>query len=197
MQKLSLGILAGVVLFVLTLVGFLIARGRSIPNDAGYLPPTKADFRVKEVHLQEAGSDNVLWKLDADQALVFKREGKTVLRSVAITVQEPDRTWYVTGQEGELLETTKDIVIRKNVVLLSSDGIRVETDSLRWHAKDKRVWTDSPVTLYRRGAVIRGQGLEARLAEERTAVKGRLRATFTRVRADLPPAPVAARDQVR
>ncbi len=197
MQKLSLGILAGVLLFVLTLVGFLVARGRSVPNDPVYLPPTKADFRVKEVHLQEAGRNNVLWKLDADQAEVFKREGKTVLRSVAITVQEPDRTWYVTGEEGDLIEATKDVVIRKNVVLLSSDGIRLETDSLRWHAKDKRVWTDSPVTLYRRGAVITGQGLEARLAEERTAVKGRVRATFTRMRPGLPPASVAARGHVR
>jgi LPS export ABC transporter protein LptC len=197
MRKLSIGILAGVLLFVLALVGFLLTRGRPVPSDPRDLPPTKADFRVKEVHLQEEGSDKVLWKLDADQAEVFEREGKTLLRGVTITIQEPDRTWNVTGEEGDLVQATKDVSIRKNVVLVSSDGIRLETDSLRWHAKDKRVWTDSPVTLYRSGAVIRGQGLEARLAEERTSVKGRVRVTFTQTRSEPPSPPVADRSHAR
>ena len=80
-------------------------------------------------------------------------------------------------------------MIRKNVVLVSTDGIRLETDTLRWQAKEKRVWTDSPVVLYRKGVIVRGQGLESRVAEERTAVKGRVSATFTRARSGPLPLP--------
>ncbi|OGL04220.1 MAG: LPS export ABC transporter periplasmic protein LptC [Candidatus Rokubacteria bacterium RIFCSPLOWO2_02_FULL_68_19] len=63
-------------------------------------------------------------------------------------------------------------------MLTGSDGLRLETTTLRWQAKERRVWTNDPVTIFRDGAVIQGQGLEAWMADERTQVKGRLRATF-------------------
>lgn len=196
MQKLSLAILAAVGLFVLALAGVLILRGRHAQTDTGDLPPTRADYRIKEVYLQEK-SDNVVWKLTADQAEVFEREGRTVLRRVTIAIQQPDRSWTVTGEEGDLTDATKDVVIRKRVALISSDGIRLETDHLRWDAREKKVWTDAPVTLYRHGAVVTGQGLESRLAEEWTVVKGRVRAIFSRARSRPLPSPDAAPTEVR
>lgn len=184
MQKLSLAILGFVGLFVVAIVVILVVRGRSVQlqRDPSNLAPTRADLRVREVHLQEEGKDNVLWTLDADQAEVYEREGRTLLRGVTVTIQEPARTWNVTGEEGELVDANKDVVIRKNVVLISSDGIRLETEWLRWRSRDKRVWTDAPVTIHQKGAIIRGNGLENLMAEERTAVKGRVHATFTRAR---------------
>lgn len=191
MKKVSVTILACVVLFVLTLGVFLLTRRRAAQSDSTDPPLTNATFRVKDIHLQEEGSGNILWKLDADHAEVFEQEGKTVLRGVTITIQEADRAWKVTGEEGDLLDATKDVTIRKNVVLTSSDGTRLETDHLRWQAREKMVWTDTPVTLSRKGAVVTGQGLETRLAEERTAVKGPVRATFTRGRSVPSVSPVA------
>jgi len=193
MNKVSLAISVVVGLFVLAVVGMVVFRGRSVQRELAELPQSKADYRIKEIHLKEMGTENVLWTLDADQAEVFEQEGKTVLRRVRITIQGPDRTWTVTGDEGDLTDATKDVAIRKSVVLVSSDGTRLETDHLRWRAKEKRVWTDAPVTLYRKGAVVTGQGLEARLGEERTTVKGHVRATFTRARS----APLAARSEAR
>lgn len=177
-RRLSAGILAGVALFALVVVGLLIIKGR-LARDPGDLPPTKADYRIKEVRLQEQGSGKVQWKLVADQAEVFEREGKTRMRKVAITIEEPDRTWTVTGDEGDLLDATKDVEIRKNVVLVASDGFRLETDTLRWQAKERRVWTSDPVTIFREGAMVKGQGLDVWMSDERTRVRGRLRATFS------------------
>ena len=167
----------------------LTVRGRNVRTDPVDLPPSKADYRIKEVHLQEK-SEKVLWTLTADQAEIFEREGRTALRRITVVIQQPDRTWTVTGEEGDLADATKDVTIRKNVVVVSSDGTRLETDHLRWQAKEKRVWTDAPVILYRNGAVVSGQGLESRLAEEWTTVKGRVRATFTRARSGSLPSPV-------
>lgn len=196
MQKLSVGILVLVAMFVLVIAGMLIGRGRNVRTDPADLPPSKADYRIKAVHLQEK-SENVLWTLDADQAEIFEREGRTVLRRLTIAIREPDRTWTVTGEEGDLVDATKDVTIRKNVVLVSSDGTRLETDHLRWQAKEKRMWTDAPVTLYRNGAVVTGQGLESRLAEEWTTVKGRVRAIFTRARSGSFPSPVTGLVEAR
>ncbi|MFQ5521563.1 MAG: LPS export ABC transporter periplasmic protein LptC, partial [Candidatus Methylomirabilia bacterium] len=87
-----------------------------------------------------------------------------------------------TAEQGSLATATKDVDIRENVVLVGSDGIRLETDTLHWEAEARRMWTDTPVTIYGDGAVVTGQGLESWLAEGRTAVKGRVRATFTLTR---------------
>lgn len=180
MHKLAAGISIGVVLFVLILTGVVIVRGRTAQRAPAELPPTRADYRITEIHLQEERNEKVHWKLDADQAEIFEKEGKTILRQVTLTIQEPDRTWKVSGEEGDLLDATKDVAIRKNVVLVSSDGTRLETDHLRWQAKEKRVWTDAPVTLSGKGATITGTGLETWLEEERTAVRGPVRAIFAR-----------------
>ena len=176
-QRLSGWILTGVSVFALFLVGVLLIRGY-LAHDPDDLPPTKADYRIKEIRLQEHQSGKLQWRLVADQAEVFSREGKTVMQKVTVTIEEPDRTWTVTGDEGDLHDATKDVEVRKNVVLTGSDGLRLETNTLRWQAKERRLWTNDPVTIFRAGAVIRGQGLEAWMADERTQVKGRLRVTF-------------------
>jgi len=70
------------------------------------------------------------------------------------------------------------VELRGNVVLISSDGLRLETDKLRWDAEGQRAWTEDPVVIYRSGAVVRGVGFESKVAEEVSSVRGRVRATF-------------------
>ena len=121
--------------------------------------------------------DGVSWQLEADQAETYEKAGRTVLRKVRIRIQEPERSWTVTGDEGEMVQATKDVELRGNVVLISSDGLRLETTRLRWDADAKRAWTDEPVILLREGR--RGEGLGARRARGR-AEHRRSRAAFGR-----------------
>jgi LPS export ABC transporter protein LptC len=108
------------------------------------------------------------------------------MKKVTIKVDQPSksapsaRSWTVTGDEGDLNQETKDVELRGNVVLVSSDGLRLETERLRWDAEAQRAWTAEPVTIYRSGTVVRGTGFESRVAEEATSIKGRVRATFMR-----------------
>jgi LPS export ABC transporter protein LptC len=111
---------------------------------------------------------------------VFEKEGKTALAEVAVSVTEEARAWAIVGDEGDLYDASKNFEVRKNVVLTSSDGLRLETTVLRWHGEEKRLWTDVPVTLFRAGAVIQGTALNVRMGQEHTEVAGRVRATFTR-----------------
>ncbi len=177
-QRLSRILFVSVALFVVIVVGVLVLRGRgtqSLPSEA---PQTKADYRIKEVQLQEEMKDGVSWQLQADLAEAYEKAGKTLLRKVRILIQEPDRSWTVTGDEGEMTQASKDVELRGNVVLISSDGLRLETTRLRWDADAKRAWTDEAVILRQKGAVVRGTGLDARVGERNTAIKGRIRATF-------------------
>lgn len=177
-QRISRIIFVSVTLFVVVIVGVLVLRGRGAQSLPAEPVDTKADYRIKEVSLQEEMKDGVRWQLQADQAETFEQAGKTILRKVRIEIQEPERSWTVTGDEGEMVQASKDVELKGHVILISSDGMRLETTRLRWDADTKRAWTDEPVTVYQRGAVVKGQGLDARVGDRNTQIRGRIQATF-------------------
>jgi LPS export ABC transporter protein LptC len=184
MRKAPFIILTLVVVFLSVVVGVLVhrARGpRKLPTESA---TTNADYRLKQVHLQEQGRDGSRWQLDAEYSETFEEQNKTTMKKVTVKVDQPpkgdqaSRSWTVTGDEGDLNQETKDVELRGNVVLISSDGLRLETDRLRWDAEGQRAWTEDPVVIYRSGAVVRGVGFESKVAEEVSSVRGRVRATF-------------------
>lgn len=179
MRKLPIAILTCVVVFLAVVVGVLVTRTRG-PRTATPEPVlTKADYRIKEVHLQEEGRDSTHWQLDAEYGEVFEDQGRTMMKKVVIRVEQPARVWTVRADEGDMLRDTKDVELRGNVVLETSDGLRVETARLAWTAKEQRAWSDRPVTIYRTGVVVKGQGFESRVNEEATTIKGRVRAVLS------------------
>ena len=176
MHRLASRILIVVGVFVLVITVMLIARTRAVRVDSTDANLTKADLSIKEIQLEE-DSGGVRWQLRADQALVFEGEGRTWLRRVDVKVDERNRSWTIVGEEGDL-DRAKNLEVRRNVVMTSDDGFRLETSVLRWHAADRRLWTDQPVRIVRSGAVIEGRALDVKMAEEATTITGRVRAVF-------------------
>jgi LPS export ABC transporter protein LptC len=179
MRRLSLVILGCVAVFLSVLVGVLVAKsrgGKQVPVEAAQ---TKADYRIKEVHLQEEDRAGGRWQLDAEYGEIFEGQGRTVMKKVTIRMNQPTRVWTVSSDEGELARDTRDVELRGNVIVVTSDGLRLETDRLNWTAAEQRAWTDRPVTIRRDGVVVQGQGFESRVNEEATRIKGRVRATIT------------------
>lgn len=188
MKRWSTGILVAVVAFVGAIAVLMMQTDRE-PAHQEEAAVSAADYRIREVRLREESRHGTRWQLDAEEAEVFEEAGRTSLRSIRITVEDGGLTWTVTGEEGDLAQASKDVELRGNVVVVASDGLRLETARLRWDGSGERAWTDDPVTLYRPGAVVEGRGLEARIREERLAVGGRVRATLTppgRTRAGAP-----------
>jgi LPS export ABC transporter protein LptC len=180
MRKIPLIILTCVVVFLASVVGVLVTRSRGPKAQPAVDPaPTNADYRIKEVHLQEEGRGSTKWQLDADYGEMFEAQGKTAMRKVRVRVEEPARVWMVSADEGDMLRESRDVELRGHVVLVTSDGLRVETERLSWVAKEQRAWTDQPVTIYRGGMVVHGQGFESRVNEGATTIRGRLRAVLT------------------
>jgi LPS export ABC transporter protein LptC len=177
MRHIARGILVVVALFVLAVGGTLVVRSRAVRVEPIEPSPTTADLRIKEVDIEE-DARGVRWRLTAEQAEVYESEGRTTLRRLAVDVFERDRSWTIVGDEGDLFQKEKHVEIRRNVVVSSSDGVRLETSVLRWDGAGRRLWTDAPVTLSRERSVIRGSGLEVRLGDERTTVTGPVHARF-------------------
>ena len=176
MRRISFGILAAVGLFVVVVTGTLVLKARSARVEP-VEPPSKADFRIKAVQLEEE-SGNVRWKLVADQAEIFEGEGRTGLRRPVVDIRQPSRAWRVRGDEGDVMQRTKDIEVRNHVVLVSDDGLRLETSVLRWQAGAQRLWTNAPVRITRDGTTIEGSGLVVNMTQETAEVAGRVRAEF-------------------
>lgn len=168
-----------VAVFVLAVAGTLITRSRSVHMETTGAAPSSADLAIKEVRLQEE-SPGRRWQLVADEAAVFEQEGRTALKNITVHVRDRERSWTIVGQEGDLFKQTQDFEIRDQVVVTSDDGVRLETAVLRWHNEDRRLWTDAPVRILREGTVVQGRGLDVRMADDVTTVKGPVRATFTR-----------------
>ena len=177
MRKISLAILIVVALFSGTVGATLYVRSRAIRPPVKERVASKADYRIKEVNLQEESGD-VRWKLVADVAEIFESEGRTRLRNPVVDIEEPQRKWRVSGDVGEVHQATNDIVVRDNVVVLSDDGLKLETSELQWFAKERRLTTSAPVVLSGHGAVVRGTGLDVDVSREYAVVKGRVRAIF-------------------
>lgn len=182
MQKTAAGILLGVVLFVTVVIGVLIVKGHRAARPPADIVPAQSDQQIKEVHLKEDAKGDYRWSLDAEQADSYESTGKTLLRKVVIGIEEPTRKWTITGDEGDLIQQTRDVELRGHIVLVSSDGLRLETTRLLWSSSESRAWTEEPVTVYRAGVVVTGSGLDTRPSEEVTIIRGPVRATFAGVK---------------
>jgi len=177
MHRLSRAILAVVVVFVLLVAATLFAKSRTMPADSADPAPSNADLHIKEVKIEE-DSGTIRWQLRAEQALVFEGEGRTHLRKIVVDVHQPDRSWNIVGEEGDLYQPAQDVEIRRNVVLTSSDGLRLETSVLRWQGGEKRLWTDVPVKMSRPGTLVLGSALDVRMEDDKATVAGPVQATF-------------------
>jgi LPS export ABC transporter protein LptC len=179
MQRLARFVPIVVVLFVVLVAALLVTRSRSarVASDPS---PSAADLSIKEVEIEEQ-SGGVRWHLKADQALVFEEEGRTSLRNISVIVRDKDRQWTIRADEGDVVQRSakrRNVEARKNVVVTSSDGMRLETTVLRWDAEGKRLWTDAPVRVVRAGSIIEGKAFDLRMADETATINGRVRAQF-------------------
>lgn len=179
MRNLARVILVVVAVFVVTVTAVLIVTSRTARVESPEPSPTKADLQIKHVDLEEEAR-GVRWRLKAEQALMFEASGQTQLRKLVANIQQRNRAWTIVADEGDLERKTNNVEVRHNVVVTSDDGLRLETSVLRWEAAGKRLWTDAPVVMSRRGSVVHGTGLEVRMTEEATTISGPVRATFVR-----------------
>ena len=181
MPNLARAILVIVAVFVVAVGITLVVRKRTAGVESLGPALSSADLRIKDVDLEEV-TNGVRWRLRAEQALMYDQEGRTNLRNLTVRVFQKDRSWTILGDEGDLDQKTKNVEVRKNVVITSSDGLRMDTSVIHWDADAQRLWTDEPVTLSRDGSVIQGTAFDMTTDDENATVAGRVRATFTRSR---------------
>jgi LPS export ABC transporter protein LptC len=148
--------------------------GRRAPTPVQQ-PPQQAEYQIKEVHINETLEGNLRWTLNADQAEVYDEKGVTVMRKVVVQLFSKDGDWTVTSDEGTLDNNRRDVSLKGNVVIRSSDGLEMRTPTLGWNNEQRALATDDDVEISREGTTITGKGLTVHMKDERAAVRRNVR----------------------
>ncbi len=176
MRRLSIVFLVCFVGLVAGLGGMIAwkVRGRQA---AAPPPPVQnaADYRIREIHINETLEGNLRWTLDADEAEVFDKDQRTVMRKVVVKVFSKDAVWTGTADEGVLDNQKHDVSLSGHVVVTSNDGLTIRTPELFWQNQERHLYTQHPVEITRPGTTITGRGLDVRMQEHQAVVEKNVR----------------------
>jgi LPS export ABC transporter protein LptC len=133
---------------------------RVVPGAAsGELPDQEvSDFMVTET---DAGKPE--WTLHARSAAMFNARNVLVARGVRVDFFDDTGklSSTLTSREGEMHQVRRDMVARGNVVLQTTEGTRMSTESLRFLNASQRIVSDDFVRVERQGDVLTGYGFES------------------------------------
>ncbi len=152
-------------------------RGRSSP-----------DMKITGFHLVETKDGAKLWEIWGDLAEVFEKEGVArvmkVSRQVTVTLYSEQGKLTSRSDKATLNMRTKDVRLEGNITATSEAGSSLQTESLDWSAKERRLFTRSPVTLVKGGLISRGVGMEAETDLELARLLSRVRSQVLRISAE-------------
>jgi LPS export ABC transporter protein LptC len=133
---------------------------RAVPGaSSGDLPDQEvSDFMVTET---DAGKPE--WTLHARSAAMFNARNVLVARGVRVDFfdDKGERSSTLTAREGEMHQVRRDMTARGNVVLQTTEGTRMSTESLRFLNQTQKIVSDDFVRVERQGDVLTGYGFES------------------------------------
>ncbi|MFO7638032.1 MAG: LPS export ABC transporter periplasmic protein LptC [bacterium] len=123
----------------------------------------RPDQIIEGFTMHESASGERLYKLEADTAYVFERDGYVDVARLVVTFYSENGEVHarLVADEGTLQSRTNDLVARGNIVVRTADSTLLRTDSLGWNNDVRLVRTDAPVEILTPRGDVRGQGLVA------------------------------------
>jgi LPS export ABC transporter protein LptC len=102
------------------------------------------------------------WTFQARRAEIFERLhlAKAVEISVAY-LKKAEKISWLRADFGSIQTETHRMQVEGHVVMISKDGVVLETESLQWEPDSKKIVTKAPVLVRRGQSVLTGEGLVA------------------------------------
>lgn len=150
-----------VVLILVAMGLFIFTRDRKAPQKD--LPieemPQQVEQKILTFDLVNYAEDGMKkWQLKGDSADILA-EIVNLTNIDMETYDEPKVT--LTALKGAYDRENKEISLFEDVEALTSDGIRLTTDYLKWHGATDTITTDKPVRIERSDVVADGIGAKA------------------------------------
>ncbi len=109
------------------------------------------------------------WDLKGQAAQILDEVVK--LSQVVAVAYGKEVNVTLTGDEGTLDKASNDMTLEHHVVATTTDGARLTTDRLNWHAQSQQVTTDAPVMVQKQNMEIEGTAAVAEPELKRVAVQ--------------------------
>jgi LPS export ABC transporter protein LptC len=140
------------------------------------LPKDTPKVVLEKLSLTETKSGQKLWTLTASRAEVYDEIIKAEEVMVRFYGEDEDEFSVLNAPRGELNTRTHNILVKDNVVVVTSDSTMLHADSLLWVNDSAKILTDSYVKIIKKdGTVIEGRGLKTDPRLSRIEVIGEIR----------------------
>ena len=139
-----------------------------------------ADMQLKKIRFVEDKQGQKTWELEAESINQYQGQNIMVLENVKVTFYAKEgRIIYLTGKQGKVYQDSKNVDLSGDVVLTSSDGYQLKTDSASYRHSEKIVSTGDPVEIDGEQIRLTGKGMlvdvEAKTFKILSQVKTHLR----------------------
>jgi LPS export ABC transporter protein LptC len=102
------------------------------------------------------------WTLRSPQAWVYDEEHRVEIEAPRIQFYDAGRPGSkLTAGRGRIDSESRDVWASRGVVIISSDGARLESDHMHYVASQDRILSTAPVVVRRGSSEARGIGWEA------------------------------------
>jgi len=141
-------------------------RGANLPSQ-----------EVTDFEMKESDTGKPEWILVSKYAATYPG-GLIVARNVVIDFYDREGEKYsrLTAREGTVQQPSNDMEARGQVVVTTTEGVRIETESLRFLNRQRKIVSDERVRLERNGDVVTGIGFESDPSLEHFTIKREVRA---------------------
>jgi LPS export ABC transporter protein LptC len=171
-SKLIILICMGVILSAMG--GYLLFEGEH--DDELIIPEVKeaadetADLSMEDIHYVETKGEKKEWELRAKSGQHFREADYTTLEDLTVTFYaEGGRIITLKGNRGSM-KGKKDIEVSGDVVVTSSDGYRVTTNSFHYNDETRQIVTADPIILEGEGVQVKGVGAVVDLRTKKVTI---------------------------
>ena len=151
-----------VIMSALLALGLDGCRGK--PNSA----PSEAEIRIpdqeaRDFALTESSVGKKSWTLRASYAAMYNDRNLVDAQTVRIEFFNDKGETYSTlvADQGLVHQRTNDLEARGHVKIVTTSGVKLETDSLRWMNHTGKIVSDAFVKVTRKSDVVTGWGFES------------------------------------
>ena len=117
-------------------------------------------MNLEKVHFVEDKEGKKTWELEATSVQQYEDQNLLILKEVKVTVYTKDgRSFVISGREGRVHQDSKDAELSGNVILTSSDGYQLKTESIAYDHQTRKVTTPDLVEIEGDQIRVRGKGM--------------------------------------
>lgn len=134
----------------------MLEEAEKVPN----ISTEGADHRLEKIRFVEEKHGKKTWELEAKAIYQYQGQNILLLEDVKVIYYAKDgRSFTLSGDKGKVHQDSKDMELVGNVLLTSTDGYRLKTQSMSYQHLSKQVRTPDPVEFEGEQIHLTGKGM--------------------------------------